>query len=395
MKKITALLMLAALLSTLAACTDAESDTSDTTTTAATTTATPTKPEIPGDTILDAEEYNIDFSQYMTIPDLATVKGSQADFDEIWNEYASEIRREFITLTDAEEGDSAEINDEVNIHYKGYSAIEDVVFSETTLSGMNNFVYDDEGNLKSGYDLLLGSNSFIVAYESEEHPEKNNLGFEEQLVGMKVGETRTITVTFPDNYGKDELNGAVVKFDVTVNSLKKGTLPELTDQMVAEYYYEDLTSIEELENELLSYYAYGLIFQAFTVNSYPEEILDSKIAEYVADYIESMYEEELTDEEAQTVFDEQYNNAKAYAESIISERMVLEYLFDLCDISMTQAEFIEKRDAEYDKNAEYYYYYYGIASAEDFEEAIGKDEMVVQFKEMMLRPLLADLITIE
>ena len=66
----------------------------------------------------------------------------------------------------------------------------------------------DGGNTNgSGYDLVLGSGSFID-------------NFEDQIVGHKPGETFTVNVTFPENYGKDELNGKAAKFETTLNYIK-------------------------------------------------------------------------------------------------------------------------------------------------------------------------------
>lgn len=396
MKRIIAILLMTALLSTATACTSADSNKAPADTT---TTASTTAPEIPDDTLLVAEGYDINFTEYLEIPDLSTVKASLAELNESWETVADSIRYENITFTDAGADDVAALADEVNIHYKGYSASDDVTFSESTLSGMTNFDYDNEGNLLDGDALVLGSNSFIGAYESEEHPEKNNPGFEEQLVGAKAGETRTITVTFPDDYGSEELNGAVVKFDVTVNSMRKGTLPELTDAMVSDYFSEEYTTISAAKDYVIDFYKSSLAFvavmDAITVKRYPEEALNNTIDDYIENYIANNYEEELTEEEHQKVYDEQYEDALASAETIVSERLRLEYLFKAFNISLTQAEYIEARDADFEENSLYYMYYYGISDVESLELAFGKDYMVTQYKYDKLTPLVADTVVFE
>lgn len=396
MKKITAILLLAALLGTAIGCTDKDPSDSD----AAGTTAASTEEEIPGDTLLTAEGYHdLDFSKYLTLPEFSSIKASLAEVEAEWTALTDEICRANMVFTDAAENDVAAINDEVNVHYKGYAASSDVELSEGTLANMTNISYDDEGNISNGYALVLGSGSFIGAYESEEHPENNNPGFEEQLVGAKVGETRTITVTFPDNYGSEELNGTVIKFDVTINSLRKGTMPELTDQMVSDYTSGEYTTISALNTYIDTYYknnlSYTAIADAVEITAYPDELIDSAIAEYVANYISNTYEEELTEEEAKTVFDEQYENAKKSAESTVGERMLLEYLFKQFDISLTQAEYLELRDADFERNYIYYMYYYGISDVETLEASFGKDVLVTQFKYEKLIPLLPDRIAFE
>lgn len=74
----------------------------------------------------------------------------------------------------------------------------------------------------SGYDLLLGSGSFID-------------NFEDQIIGHKPGETFTVDVTFPENYSQDktELNGKAAKFETTLNYIKVNKPATYNDEMVA------------------------------------------------------------------------------------------------------------------------------------------------------------------
>ena len=76
-----------------------------------------------------------------------------------------------------------------------------------------------EGGTSAGYDLELGSGSFIP-------------GFEEGLVGVKSGETRDLNLTFPQEYHAPELAGAEVVFTVKVNAVKEQKIPELNDEYV-------------------------------------------------------------------------------------------------------------------------------------------------------------------
>ncbi len=74
----------------------------------------------------------------------------------------------------------------------------------------------------SGYDLLLGSGSFID-------------NFEDQIIGHKPGETFTVDVTFPENYSQDktELNGKAAKFEITLNYIKVNKPATYNDELVA------------------------------------------------------------------------------------------------------------------------------------------------------------------
>jgi len=78
-----------------------------------------------------------------------------------------------------------------------------------------------EGGSSKGHDLTIGSGTFIE-------------GFEDGLVGAKIGETRDLNLKFPEDYGKEELNGKAVVFTVTVNSIKATVYPEITDEILKE-----------------------------------------------------------------------------------------------------------------------------------------------------------------
>jgi trigger factor len=73
-------------------------------------------------------------------------------------------------------------------------------------------------------------------------------GFEEQLAGAKAGEERTIKITFPDDYGADELQGREAEFAVTVNEVKRKELPELDDDFASDAAGFD--TLEELRDDI-------------------------------------------------------------------------------------------------------------------------------------------------
>lgn len=80
-----------------------------------------------------------------------------------------------------------------------------------------------DGGSGTGYDLTIGSNFFID-------------NFEEQLIGMKPGDTKEINVTFPDPYPNNpDLAGVPVVFEVTVNYIcGENIIPEMSDQFIAD-----------------------------------------------------------------------------------------------------------------------------------------------------------------
>lgn len=110
------------------------------------------------------------------------------------------------------EGSTVEKGDIAVIDFKGY--IDDIAF---------------EGGEGKDYSLEIGSGTFID-------------NFEDQLIGLKKGESKDVNVNFPENYGKDELNGKPARFEVTVKEIKAKELPELDDEFA-----KDVAAVDSLD----------------------------------------------------------------------------------------------------------------------------------------------------
>lgn len=176
--------------------------------------------------------------------------------------------------------------DVVNIDYVG--TVDGVEFDGGNSQGM-------------GYDLTIGSGSFID-------------DFEEQLIGHKPGEEVTVEVTFPEGYN-EELGGKDASFAVTIHGIM--TAPELTDELVAENLSETegvSTAAEyraKIENDFyeehLQEYLTNYIVENSTVNSYPKKYLKAvkavtKNNDYTDDIEDEIaYEKELTETAKETV----------------------------------------------------------------------------------------------
>ena len=78
-----------------------------------------------------------------------------------------------------------------------------------------------DGGEAEGFDLTLGSGQFIP-------------GFEDQVVGMNIGDTKDVNVTFPENYQAENLKGKPAVFAVKLNGIQAKELPELTDEFIKE-----------------------------------------------------------------------------------------------------------------------------------------------------------------
>ena len=92
-----------------------------------------------------------------------------------------------------------------------------------------------EGGDGTDYSLEIGSGSFIDT-------------FEDQLVGLKAGENKEVKVTFPEGYGKEELNGKPATFEVTVKEIKVKELPALDDEFAKEV--SEFDTLAELKEDI-------------------------------------------------------------------------------------------------------------------------------------------------
>ncbi len=99
------------------------------------------------------------------------------------------------------------------------SAIENGDVANIDFKGSVNGEYF-EGGTAEGFDLEIGSHTFIE-------------GFEEQLVGLKAGEEKDVLVKFPDNYQAENLAGKDAKFECKVNAVKSKVLPEINDELAS------------------------------------------------------------------------------------------------------------------------------------------------------------------
>ncbi|WP_251861098.1 trigger factor [Clostridium sp. Marseille-Q2269] len=92
-----------------------------------------------------------------------------------------------------------------------------------------------EGGEGKDYELEIGSGTFIG-------------DFEDQLVGLKKGESKKVNVSFPEEYGREDLNGKPAAFEVTVKDIKVKELPALDDEFAKEV--SEFDTLEELKSDI-------------------------------------------------------------------------------------------------------------------------------------------------
>lgn len=180
-----------------------------------------------------------------------------------------------------------------------------------------------DGGSDQGADLKLGSGKFID-------------GFEDGLIGARKGETRTLNLTFTEDYTQD-LAGKAVEFTVTVNAVKE-PLSEPTDQWVADNiegydnladYKAGIRSEQEENNEQTAenqvrYAAWTQVIDNCTINEYPETLVEvgkklyeqqvETYAKYAGMELDAYIESSgLTQEEYQSNMEEYGKNVAAQA----------------------------------------------------------------------------------
>ena len=134
--------------------------------------------------------------------------------DEI-NEEIDRMRKQYADLETVE--GEAKDGDTVKIDYEGFK--DGVAF---------------EGGKAEGYNLKLGSGSFIP-------------GFEDQLIGCKAGDEKELNLTFPEDYHAEDLKGAAVVFKVTVHEVTREVLPELDDDFAKDTNIPNVETVEDLK----------------------------------------------------------------------------------------------------------------------------------------------------
>ncbi len=176
------------------------------------------------------------------------------------------LLQQYATKTQVKEGTVKE-GDNVNIDFVG------------SIDGEE---FDGGNSNGAGYDLTLGSGSMIP-------------GFEDGIMGHKVGETFNIKATFPENYGKENLNGKEADFKVTINYMTDTQLPEYNDAFIASY--TDATTVLEYEDsvrkDLVEQYEKSdksanesavmqVLVEKTTYNEYPQKEMQDLIDQSIA-----------------------------------------------------------------------------------------------------------------
>lgn len=299
---------------------------------------------------------NVDYSQYVT---LGTYKGVsytkqtiEVTDQEVEDQIQSTLQNNAVN-TEITDRDTVAQGDIANIDFEGL--LDGVAF---------------EGGTAQAQNLTIGSGQFIE-------------GFEEQLIGAKVGESVSINVTFPEVYDNNpDLAGKPVVFNVKINSINTETVPELTDEFVSgisesktvdEYRQsvrEDITKSKEDDAEYQKQSEiWKAVKDACEVKEYPQELVGKYTEQANKDYASYAEQAGVSIDELMTTYFGM--SMEDYAKEIVAQEMIIKAIAKDAGIEVTDEQF-KAKTAEIATT-------YGYESADALIEKFGEAELKDSF----------------
>ncbi len=212
-------------------------------------------------------------------------------------------------------------------------------------------------------------------------------GFEEQLMGVKTGEERTLDVTFPEDYQAKDLAGKAVKFATTVSKVEEPVLPELNDEFAVEFGVKE-GGLEALKKQVRE-----------NMQRESEQTVTMRVKEQVFDGLMGLklldIPKALVDSEIEVLVKQRQKDMQQYgqaqdvdpaqfesqAQRRVSLGLILSEVIKNNDISVPPArlrEAVEKMSASYERPEEVVKYYYGDKDRLKEVENVTLEEMAVE-----------------
>ena len=221
-----------------------------------------------------------------------------------------------------------------------------------------------EGGAGTDYELELGSGQFID-------------GFEDGVVGHKIGETFDLDLTFPEDYGSQDLAGQAVVFTVTLKGLQQKNVPELTvdilEQLgtkattIEEYKAQirsdlEVSNKETAESTLLASVWEALVDQC-EVKKFPEGMLDDYVKNLKEQY---SYYAQMYGMEIEEFFKQIFGmSAEEVAKTTATQELAINLI--------AEKEGLNISDKEYKEGMKELSSQYGYEDTEEFVKAYGED----------------------
>jgi len=264
----------------------------------------------------------------------------------------------------AEKNINKEVEELLNRHAE-LEIIEDgeVEQGDTAVIDFEGFLNGEafQGGKGEKYSLEIGSGSFIP-------------GFEEQVVGVKKGEERDITVTFPENYHSEDLAGKETVFKIKLHEIKRKRLPELNDDFAKDVDFETLDELKadikakleaKAEQEKDNYIKNSVVELAteFATVEIPQAMIDQEVERMLQEYeqqlsyqgmnLELYYQFTGTNEE--TLKEQFLESSKIRVKTnlvleAIAKKEAIEVSEEEIDVEISKIAEIYKRDLEEIRN---------------------------------------------
>jgi trigger factor len=252
---------------------------------------------------------------------------------------------QYVDMIRSKQAEVKTITDKRNVLKKGDTANMDFVGKKDGVAF--------PGGSAEGYDLEIGSGSFIP-------------GFEEQMEGMKVEEVRNIELSFPEDYYVSDLAGQPVVFEVTLHAIKRKILPELNDEFVKDVsnfetvaeYKEDIKNMlsaektAEIKNRHKAAVAQQVVEASDVVA--PESMVNEETESSMNDIRFTMKQQgiELEDYLKMTngKLEDIENECRMRAEALVKQTIVFEAIAEKEGLAVSD----EDLEAEYAKMSEMY-----------------------------------------
>ena len=282
------------------------------------------------------------------------------------------IKKEEIKVTEEE------VEHELN-HLKEHFVDEKVAEDNHEIKDGDIAVIDFEGFLDgkafdggkgNDYPLTIGSHTFIP-------------GFEEGLVGLKKGDSKDLDVTFPENYGAENLKGKKVVFKVTVKEVKERVFPEFNKDFFDDLGIKEVTTLEELkkyieeniktgkkkENE--DKYLFKCLDKIVSDSKFeiPEEMSSDEVNRMVKDFEDKLKYQGLNLKDYLKFLGKEINEFKETLKDEANKRIGYRLILD----EIVKAEKLDVTEEELEKDLEETAKNYGISKEEFIKEVGSKD----------------------
>jgi len=285
---------------------------------------------------------------------------TDSDLEDELNEVKEKNSR-IVTVSDRK----SQMDDDLIIDFVGY--IDDEPF---------------EGGESVGHNIVLGSGALID-------------NFEEQLVGYGAGDKVTVTVTFPEEYMREDLSGKQAKFEVTIQEVREKVYPEIDDEFAQDV--SEFDTLEEYKNDIRKSLEKEALETAETQKK--NQLFEALTASYEADIPQSMIDDEMelrirdirrhfgpkitmaqyaarigtSEEELMTMF----RNSSI---EVIKLRLALLKIAELEKFEITDDEIVEKLKADSEK--------FGTGYDDDNDEDEDENEEPERDKDQAIKELL-------